>query len=153
MATTIIGALIGVGVALSTPKKYEAFAELLIDPRDLKLTDRDLTQTGLPNDATLAIVENQVRMLTSGTVLNKVVDKLNLAEDSEFNGQRQGGIGSIFSSLRALLSSRQRAGGERRPPPCACGRQSRRKPVMSSAAARPSSCRSAPPPKSPRNPR
>ena len=104
LATTIIGALIGVGVAITTPKKYEAVAELLIDPRDLKLTDRDLTQTGLPNDATLAIVENQVRMLTSGTVLNKVVEKLKLAEDSEFNGQRPGGIGSFFSNLRALLS-------------------------------------------------
>ena len=38
VATTLIGAAIGVAIALSTPKKYEAFAELLIDPRDLKLT-------------------------------------------------------------------------------------------------------------------
>ena len=112
VATTLIGALIGVAVALSTPKKYEAFAELLIDPRDLKLTDRDLTQTGLPNDATLAIVENQVRVLSSGTVLNRVVDKLNLTEDSEFNGEKQGGIGNVFSSLRALLSSGSRAGAD-----------------------------------------
>ena len=111
-ATTLIGAAIGVVIALSTPKKYEAFAELLIDPRDLKLTDRDLTQTGLPNDATLAIVENQVRMLTSGTVLNRVVEQLNLTEDSEFNGQQQGGIGNIFSSLRALLSSGNGPGGD-----------------------------------------
>ena len=111
-ATTLIGAAIGVAIALSTPKKYEAFAELLIDPRDLKLSDRDLTQTGLPNDATLAIVENQVRVLTSGTVLNRVVDKLNLTEDSEFNGQREGGIGNVFSSLRALLSSGNGAGGD-----------------------------------------
>ena len=111
-ATTLIGALLGVAIALSTPKKYEAFAELLIDPRDLKLIDRDLTQTGLPNDATLAIVENQVRVLTSGTVLNKVVDKLNLTDDPEFNGAGQGGIGNIFSSLRALLSRGNGAGGD-----------------------------------------
>ena len=116
VATTLIGAAIGVAIALSTPKKYEAFAELLIDPRDLKLTDRDLTQTGLPNDATLAIVENQVRVLTSGTVLNRVVDQLNLTEDSEFNGQQQGGIGNILSSLRALLSNGNASGddGDRR---------------------------------------
>ena len=111
-ATTLIGAMIGVAVALSTPRKYEAFAELLIDPRDLKLTDRDLMQTGLPNDATLAIVENQVRVLTSGTVLNRVVDRLNLTADSEFNGENQGGIGNVFSSLRALLSSSNGAGGD-----------------------------------------
>ena len=32
-------------------------------------------------------------MLTSGTVLNKVVDKLNLVNDPEFNGQGAGGLG------------------------------------------------------------
>ena len=149
----MIGALIGVAVALSTPKKYEAFAELLIDPRDLKLSDRDLTQTGLPNDATLAIVENQVRVLTSGTVLNKVVDKLKLTEDSEFNGQRQGGIGNIFSSLRALLSSGNGAGGDAAIAAARWPSAIWPKACMSSAAARPSSCRSARPPKSPKNPR
>ena len=62
---TLLGAAIGIGVALSIPKKYQAYSELLIDPRDLKIVDRDLTQSGLPSDATLAIVENQVRVLTS----------------------------------------------------------------------------------------
>ena len=142
--------MIGVAIALSTPKKYEAFAELLIDPRDLKLSDRDLTQTGLPNDATLAIVENQVRVLTSGTVLNRVVDKLKLTEDSEFNGQRAGGIGNFISSLRALLSSGNGAGGgDDRRRALAVGNLAEA--CMSSAAARPSSSRSAPPPKSPKN--
>ena len=129
-ATTLIGAAIGVVIALSTPKKYEAFAELLIDPRDLKLTDRDLTQTGLPNDATLAIVENQVRMLTSGTVLNRVVDKLNLTEDSEFNGQQARRHRQYFLQPARLAVERQRGRRRRRrPPPCAGGRQSGRKPA------------------------
>ena len=38
--------------------------------------------------------------------------QLNLTEDSEFNGQQQGGIGNIFSSLRALLSSGNGPGGD-----------------------------------------
>ncbi|TIX60848.1 MAG: hypothetical protein E5V30_34840, partial [Mesorhizobium sp.] len=67
LSTTILGAALGVAIALSTPKKYEATAELIVDPRDLKLTDRDLTQNVVASDATLAIVENQVRVLTSGT--------------------------------------------------------------------------------------
>jgi uncharacterized protein involved in exopolysaccharide biosynthesis len=113
-ATTIAGAMIGVFMALSTPKKYEAFAELLIDPRDLKLADRDLTQTGLPSDATLAIIENQVRVLTSGTVLTKVVDKLNLTADPEFNGTAGGvtGIRDLIGILRSLLSRRDAANAE-----------------------------------------
>ncbi|NGN40316.1 succinoglycan biosynthesis protein exop [Mesorhizobium sp. CGMCC 1.15528] len=100
-ATTILGALLGIAIALSTPKTYEAATELLIDPRDLKLVDRDLTQAGFSNEATLAIVENQVRVITSGTVLNKVVDRLNLESDPEFNGQ---GGGGPLSFVRSLLS-------------------------------------------------
>lgn len=103
VAMTILGAALGVAIALSTPKKYEATAELIVDPRDLKLTDRDLTQSVVASDATLAIVENQVRVLTSGTVLNKVVDKLNLVNDPEFNGQGSGGLG-MMTLIRSMLS-------------------------------------------------
>ncbi|RWK98697.1 MAG: succinoglycan biosynthesis protein exop [Mesorhizobium sp.] len=103
VAMTILGAALGVALALSTPKKYEATAELIVDPRDLKLTDRDLTQSVVASDATLAIVENQVRVLTSGTVLNKVVDKLNLVNDPEFNGQGAGGLG-MMTLIRSMLS-------------------------------------------------
>lgn len=111
LATTILGTLIGVGIALSTVKKYEAITELLADPRDLKLSDRNLTEQGLPSDATLAIVENQVRILTSGSVLNKVVEKLNLTADPEFNGERKSfGIGAFIAELRGLLSRSGEAG-------------------------------------------
>ncbi len=101
---TIAAALLGVVVALSTPKKYESVAEILVDPRDLRLADREITTTGLPSDATLAIVENQVRVLTSGTVLNKVVDELNLTSDPEFNGEAESGLLSTLANWRALLS-------------------------------------------------
>ena len=103
LSTTILGAALGVAIALSTPKKYEATTDVIVDPRDLKLTDRDLTQNVVASDATLAIVENQVRILTSGTVLNKVVTDLNLTNDPEFNGQGNGGIG-LMSTLRSILS-------------------------------------------------
>ncbi|HTV69928.1 MAG TPA: Wzz/FepE/Etk N-terminal domain-containing protein [Rhizobiaceae bacterium] len=112
VTTTILGALIAAALALSTPKKYESAAELLVDPRDLQLVDRNLTEGGLPSDATLAIVENQVRVITSGAVLNAVVEKLKLYEDPEFNGTRESfGIRTIISALRALISSGAGAGG------------------------------------------
>lgn len=114
VTTTIIGALLGVAIAVTTPKKYESVVELLIDPRDLKIVDRDLTQSGLPSDATMAIVENQVRVLTSGTVLNRVVDKLNLTADPEFNGEASGGIGNPLSLIRSLLSGDGGAGADNR---------------------------------------
>lgn len=105
VAMTILGGIIGVGVALSTPKEYMATAELLVDPRDLKLVDRELTQTGLPFGATLAIVENQVKILTSRSVLTRVVDELNLDRDPEFNGSLDSGIGQAFSLLKSIVSS------------------------------------------------
>ncbi|QPC86784.1 succinoglycan biosynthesis protein exop [Mesorhizobium sp. NBSH29] len=114
LATTIAGALLAAAVAVSTPKKFEGVAELLIDPRDLKIVDRDITQSGLPSDATMAIVENQVRVLTSGTVLNKVVDKLNLTADPEFNGQGSGVIGSPVAILRSLLARDAGSAGDNR---------------------------------------
>ncbi|PAQ11239.1 GNVR domain-containing protein [Mesorhizobium temperatum] len=111
VAMTILGATLGVAIALSTPKKYEATAELIVDPRDLKLTDRDLTQSVVASDATLAIVENQVRVLTSGTVLNKVVDKLNLVNDPEFNGQGSDSLG-VMTLIRSILSRNDGPGAD-----------------------------------------
>ena len=109
LSTTVLGAALGIAIALSTPKKYEATTEVVVDPRDLKLTDRDLTQNVIASDATLAIVENQVRILTSGRVLDKVVTDLNLTNDPEFNGEGKGGFG-LMSMLRSILS-RQDAQG------------------------------------------
>ncbi len=108
-AMTLLGALAGVAIALSTPKTYEAATELIIDPRDLKLTESDLTQTMIASDATLAIIENQMRVLTSGAVLNKVVDKLNLVRDPEFNGE--GGSPGPLAIVRSLLSGKDKADG------------------------------------------
>ncbi|WP_269933341.1 GumC family protein [Aminobacter sp. HY435] len=110
-STTLAGALIGVAIALSTPKMYQAWTEMIVDPRNLKLTDRELTEGGLPSDATLAIVENQMRVLTSGTVLTKVVDKLHLYDDPEFNGTAGGGF-SLREAIRSLFSRNDAAGGD-----------------------------------------
>jgi len=105
VVTTLLGALIGAGIAITTPKKYEAYAEVLVDPRNLKLVDRDLTDVaGLPSDATLAIIENQVRVLTSSTVLNRVVDTLNLESDPEFNGSEGGLDLNPLNLVRSLLT-------------------------------------------------
>ncbi|MGB3536970.1 MAG: GumC family protein, partial [Mesorhizobium sp.] len=103
VATTLVGALLGVLVALSTPKKFEATTELIADPRNLQITDHDLTQSGIASDTTLAIVENQVRVLTSSTVLDQVAQKLNLFDDPEFNGQGQGFPG-VMTLIRSVLS-------------------------------------------------
>lgn len=104
-ATTIAGALIGVMVALATPKKYEAVGEVLVDPRDIRLVDRDLIRADFSPNTAIAIVENQVRIMGSSRVLTTVVNRLNLNADPEFNGTDGGfGIPNIIGELRSLLA-------------------------------------------------
>lgn len=103
LSTTILGAALGIAIALSTPKKYEAITELTIEPGDLKLAERDLTQSVGEPDAALAVVETRIKMVTSGKVLDQVVKELNLVNDPEFNGQGSGGLG-VMSFLRSMIS-------------------------------------------------
>ncbi|TGT87597.1 MULTISPECIES: GNVR domain-containing protein [unclassified Mesorhizobium] len=110
VATTILGAGLGIAIALSMPKKYEATTELIIEPGDLKLSDRDLTQPVGQPDAALAVVETRIKMLTSGTVLDQVVKNLNLVNDPEFNGQGSGGLG-VMSLIRSIVSRHDGPGG------------------------------------------
>ncbi|TIX78630.1 MAG: succinoglycan biosynthesis protein exop, partial [Mesorhizobium sp.] len=49
--------------------------------------------------------------LTSGTVLNKVVDKLNLVNDPEFNGQGSDGLG-VMTLIRSILSRHDGPGAD-----------------------------------------
>ncbi|MBK8455931.1 MAG: succinoglycan biosynthesis protein exop [Phyllobacteriaceae bacterium] len=84
-----------------------AFAELLVDPRNLQIVDRDLTGNGyMATEATLSLIENQVRIMRSGPVLYKVAEKLHLDADPEFNGAGKSfGLSSLLATLRGLLSS------------------------------------------------
>lgn len=111
-ATTIAGALTGVLIALSTPKYYESFSEVLIDPRNIKLVDRELVSSDVSPNTAIAIVENQVRIMSSGSVIAKVVDRLNLDTDPEFNGlQSSFGLRSMLAELRSVLARRDRTSG------------------------------------------
>ncbi len=111
-ATTIAGALIGVMVALATPKKYEAVGEILVDPRDIRLVDRELVNSNVAPSTAIAMVENQVRIMTSSSVATKVVDRLNLDNDAEFNGLSSSfGVPNVVGLLRSLLTRQDGASG------------------------------------------
>lgn len=83
----ILGTMAGGLTALSLPARYDATAELR------------LAAGG--SAATFAGMDDQFRVLTSGIVLNKVVDKLGLADDPAFNGSAA--AGSFLSLARSLL--------------------------------------------------
>lgn len=92
------GAVLGAAVAFAWPKTYVATSEVLIDPRAAQVSP----------DAALALVDNQLRILRSGTLLTAVADKLNLASDAEFSGAG-GPFAELFGSERGnALEQRRR---------------------------------------------
>lgn len=98
-ATTVLGGLAGVYVALNTPKLYFSSATVVIDPRNYKVIENDLNPDVFLSEAALAIVDSQVSLMRSPRVLEKVSQKLSLANDSEFNGSGERGIGRFFGFL------------------------------------------------------
>ena len=89
--------------SLATPR-FDAHAELLVDPRDLHILQNEVTPTGSPSDTSVALVESQARVLGSDNVLRRVIDKLKLADDPEFNGTARGPLGDLLESLGLTIS-------------------------------------------------
>ena len=105
IATTVLGAVAGVMIALSTPKQYYAENRIFVDPREVRLTDDDLRNQLMSTEAMLAMTDSQVEILSSNNVLSRVVDKLNLTRDPEFNGSANaGGIAGGIALIRQLIS-------------------------------------------------
>jgi succinoglycan biosynthesis transport protein ExoP len=89
--TTILGALLGVVIALATPHKYYAESRLFVDPREVRVTEDDVRNQQLSTEAILAIIDSQLQILSSTSVLDEVIADLGLAQDPEFNGSLSAG--------------------------------------------------------------
>jgi polysaccharide biosynthesis transport protein len=105
IATSILGFVGASLFATTLPKHFYSTVDILVDPRDLRISDRDLLASGLPYDASLALVENQTRILTSRRVLERTVDTLNLDQDGEFNGRGTGAPDMLRSLRTAIFGS------------------------------------------------
>ncbi|OLP58151.1 hypothetical protein BJF93_05860 [Xaviernesmea oryzae] len=84
MVTTILGGLAGAGFAVLAPSHYVSESKLYIDPREVQLTDSDLSKQTLATEGILALVDSQLEVLRSRTVLERVARELGLARDPEF---------------------------------------------------------------------
>ncbi len=98
-ATTVLGGLAGLYVAINTPHLYFSSATVVIDPRNYKVIENDLNPDVFLSEAALAIVDSQVSLMRSPRVLEKVASKLKLANDPEFNGTSQGALSSFLNLL------------------------------------------------------
>lgn len=94
----LIGGCVGAVLALSTPHKYYAESQIFLDPRELRLTETDLSNNPVSSDLLLALVDTQMRVATSTTVLENTIDELGLSSDPEFTGTSEG-IGAALKEL------------------------------------------------------
>ncbi len=97
----LAGLVLAALYSLSLPNKYESIAEILIEPREQRVIDNAVMQDGLNREATVADAESQVRIISSSSVIDPVIEELELYNDPEFNG-RDAGLGP-FTLLKSLL--------------------------------------------------
>ena len=83
-AITLVAAALFVLIA---PRQYTAMTQILIDPSDLRAVPNELTPPNQISETAQFQVESQVRVLSSDTVLRRVVSGENLDRDPEFVGQ------------------------------------------------------------------
>src|SRR5690606_29940915 len=78
-----------------TPQ-YTASTQVLLNNQSEKVVDFEAVLSGLPADS--ATVDSQVQVILSRSIAQRVIEKLNLLQDPEFNSEvTGGGIGSLVT--------------------------------------------------------
>lgn len=97
-ATTIVCLALAAGYLATAKPIYTSTAEVYVDPRDRPTPKEDPSEkSNVPGDG-LLLVESQLKIITSGKVLSRVVDQMKLADDPEFNGRD-----SLIANIKAAL--------------------------------------------------
>jgi uncharacterized protein involved in exopolysaccharide biosynthesis len=92
----LICACAAVAIGKSLTPKYSATAQLYVDPRELQLVDRELTPRTQDMSGLAMVVESQARLITSNSVLLRVIQDTNVDKDPEFGGESRGMLSSLF---------------------------------------------------------
>jgi len=120
----LVGAVAAVsGTRLMTPR-FTATTELTIAPSNLLVAPNDLYATNAQSDSQILDVESKMRMISSGSVLRRVVADLRLRTDPEFAGKSSlFGLSGLFdqrqpspdgSDIAAALATRIKVGRQER---------------------------------------
>lgn len=86
-ATTLLGILFAIAYIWTTPPLYRSSTEILIDPRTQEIVDREIIPSGLGSSSLGAdtyLLDSQVEVLSSQSVLRQVIDRNDLINDGEF---------------------------------------------------------------------
>jgi uncharacterized protein involved in exopolysaccharide biosynthesis/Mrp family chromosome partitioning ATPase len=102
---TALVVLAAVVIALLLPTVYASSAVVMLDPRKNSVTDMSAVLAQVEGDP--ASLQNQIQILTSRDLAAKVVAKLKLEDDPEFNpALARPGFGQVLSDIGAALNPR-----------------------------------------------
>lgn len=107
-----VGGVLALAMAsfLFITQTYSATAVMMLDQRKNSVADVNAVLSGIPADA--VSLQNQIQVLTSRQLAARVVDKLKLDRDPEFNTEIASGFWGIFSSAGAIELRRDEKGRE-----------------------------------------
>ncbi len=104
LGTTLCCILLGVSYLWIAEVQYTSTSEILIDPRSKQLLERQVAPTGLGSSALgpdTILLDSQIEVIKSSLVLDKVVEKNGLLQDSEYGA-------ATTDSRRSALSEAAR---------------------------------------------
>src|SRR4029450_13837849 len=97
-------ALMALIIAQATPM-YPASARLLLDTRTYKTVSTEAALSGV-DTMNLGAIQSELEVIQSEFIVGRVVDKLGLANNPDFNGTKPPGfIDSAFAPLRELWAT------------------------------------------------
>ncbi|MGL4729543.1 MAG: GumC family protein, partial [Bosea sp. (in: a-proteobacteria)] len=102
----LIGAALAVVIALTIPQRFISTAQILIDPRDLRVLQNEVTPGGILNDSTTAYLESQARVIASDKIKIRVIEQEKLTEDPEFGADSET-ENPITQALRNLVGAQK----------------------------------------------
>lgn len=79
--------------------RFMSTAQIFIDPRGLQVLDNELTPRQQDSSTAINFVESQARIVTSQSVLARVVDSERLTQDPEFVGGAPSWAGELLGKL------------------------------------------------------
>lgn len=100
--TALIPVLAALFYGLFATPLYTSSVQILIDPRDRRIVSNEVTPETLAADGGVAVVESQLLVITSDTVLRRAIARLNLASDPEFGGAPEGLLGLVNKGLMSV---------------------------------------------------
>jgi len=102
--------LVFIYLAMAKPM-YTANARILMDTRQTQVLDKDSGSNSALIDT--GYVDSQVEVINSDDLILSVVRRLRLTEDPEFNGSKQGLLGSMIGKIMSLFDSGEPPSRER----------------------------------------